>query len=173
MKSSLALDTTFIGKYLNVLTTAVIARIWVLWNVMLCHSVSSYCGFRGSGHLQILGNNPYRDTLLATWKAWILINTTLRNLDVKFHNVASSHVACTVQVKLCYMQWMVPTHPLVDTDQCPFDFHIFSCFKNNQIWVRWSQKGAAVILAEAPGNFWAVNPWTCVSMECWSQLLWK
>ena len=164
-----ALDTTFIETYLNVLTTAIIVRIWVFWDVMLCHSVSSSCRFGGSCYLQIVGNQPCRHTALTAWKTWILINTTLRMLDVRSHNVASPHVACTFQVTLCYMHWIVLTHLLVDIDQCPYDFHVASPFKNDQIWVRWSQKGAAVILAEVPGVCLGGNPWASVSMECWSQ----
>ena len=151
------------------LTTAVIVRMWVLWDVMLCHSVSSSCGFRVFYHLQIVGNLPCRHTLLTARKTWIVINTIVRMLGVRCHNVASPHVACTVQATLCYMHWMVLTHPLVDIDQCPFDFHVASPFKNDQIWVRWSQKGAAIILAEVPGFFGGRNPWTSMSMECWSQ----
>ena len=104
-------------------------RMWIFWDVMLCHSVSSSCGFGGSCHLQSAGNQPCRDTELTTWKSWILINTTVRTLGVMCHNVACPHVACTVQATQWHMHWMVLTHSLVNLDQCPFDFIVFSPFK--------------------------------------------
>ena len=129
VESSWALDTTFMETYPNVLTTGDIVRIWVFWDVMPCDCVIYSCRFESSCHLQSVGNHPWRDTVLTTWKTWILINTTLRTLDVRYHNVACPHVACTVQATLCHMHWTVLTHPLVNLDQYPFDFHVFSPFK--------------------------------------------
>jgi len=45
---------------------------------------------------------------------------------------ACPHVGCTVQATLCYMQWIVLTHPLVNLDQCPLDFLVLSPFKTNR-----------------------------------------
>jgi len=151
VESSWALDTIFVEMYPNVFTTGDIVRIWVFWDVMPCNCVIDTCCFGGLCHLQSVGNHPWRDTALANWKTWILINTTVRTLDVMCHNVVCPHVACTLQVTLCYMHWMVLTHPLANLDQYPFEFHVVIPFKNDQIWVRWSQEGGPVILAEAPG----------------------
>jgi len=153
VNSSWALDITFIETYPNVLTTSVIVRIWVLWDVMLCHSIRSSCGFEDSCHIQILENEQCRDTLLTTLKTWILINTTLKMIDIRCHNIASPHVTWTVQATLCYMHWILLTHPVVHMDQCPYDFHFFSPFKNDHILVRWSQKGTAIIMAETQDFF--------------------
>jgi len=161
------IDTIFLETYPNVLTTGDIVRIWVFWDVMPCDCKWFLLFWR------FLSPSECWEPPME----WHSVNNLqdlnshqLITLDVRCHNVACPHVACTVQATLCYMKWMVLTHPLVDLDQCPFDFHVFSPFENDQIWVRWSQKGGAVILAEAPGVFSGGNPWTSVLIECWSQL---
>ena len=164
------IDTTFMEMYPSVLTAGDRVRFWVFWDVVPCHFVSSSCYFGGSCHLQSVENHPCRDTALTTWKTWILINTTVRTLDARCHNVACPHVACTVQATLCYMHWMVLTHLLVNLGQYTFDFHVFSPLNKYQIWVRLSQERGTVILAEAPGVFSGGGPWTSVSKVCWSQL---
>ena len=72
---------------------------------------------------------PTMQRALKTWNTWILMNTTVRLLGVRCHNVSCPCVACTVHATLCYMHWMVLTHPVVNLDQCPFDFNMFSSFK--------------------------------------------
>jgi hypothetical protein len=43
---------------------------------------------------------------------------------------------------------------------------MFSPFKNNQIFVRFSEKGGSVILADVLGVFSGEAPWTSVSKKC-------
>jgi hypothetical protein len=77
----------------------------------------------------VLGTTHAETQCKTTCKAWIFIITTVRTLDVRCHNVTCPHVACTVQATLCYIHWMVLTHPTVNLDQYPFDFHVFSPYK--------------------------------------------
>jgi hypothetical protein len=96
---------------------------------------------------------------------------------LKSHQHHCQNVGCQVSVlhvhmwtALCCMHCIVLTHPPVNLAQYPFDFHVFSPLKKALIWIRWSQKGGAVILAEASGVFNGGDVWTIVSKECWSQL---
>jgi hypothetical protein len=115
--------------YLSVLTTGYMVRIWVFWDVMMCHCVSGSCCVGGYFLLQNVWNHPYRVTVLTSWKTWILIITTVKTSDFNCHNVACPHVACTVQSIQCYIHWIVLIHPPVNLDKYPFDFPVFSSFK--------------------------------------------
>jgi hypothetical protein len=172
VKSSWALDTTSVEMYPSVLTTGDIVRIWVLWDVMPCDCKWFLLFWRflspsecweppmqrhSVNNLQDLNSHEHHCENVRYQVSWCCKSTCC--LHCSGHTV--------------YMQWMVLTYPQVDVDQCPFDFRVFTPFKNDQIWVRWSQKGGAVILAEASGFFSGGNPWTSVSMDCWSQLQWK
>ena len=146
--------------YPNVLTTGDIVRMWIFWDVMLCHSVSSSCGFGGSCHIQSAGNQPCRDSV----NNLKYLNSHEHHCEnVRCHNVACPCVACTVQATACYMHWMVLTHPMVNLDQCPFDFNMFSLFKkapdiSQMKWEMWCSNSD-----RRPRNFfWRGSMGQCV-----------
>lgn len=73
--------------------------------------------------------SPTQRHSVTTWKTWLLINTSGNTSYLRYCCVACPHVNCSVQETLRSMHWMVLTHPAVNLDLYPYDFHVFSSLK--------------------------------------------